>query len=104
MGESQGEQETHLGKKKRGIPAGAWRGGGELHSDERQVPRRRGRASKENLPRRSRRKHERVSGRKCSPGGSGVLVLLQVLPNLKWEKTLGEERPAHKMTKQNELE
>ena len=36
-------------------------------------------ASKENLPRRSRMKHERVRGRKSSPGRSAeVLVLLQV--------------------------
>ena len=27
--------------------------------------------AKKNLPRRSRRKHKRVSGRKSSPGGSG---------------------------------
>ena len=35
-----------------------------------QVPKRSGRASKKSLPRRSRRKHERVSGRKSSPGRS----------------------------------
>ena len=41
-----------------------------LHNERKQIPRRRGRASKENLPRRSRRKHERVSGCKSSPGTS----------------------------------
>ena len=56
--------------RERGIRAGAWRGKGKLHSEERQVPRKRGRASKKNLPRRSRKKHERVSVRKSSPGGS----------------------------------
>ena len=56
--------------KKRGIRAGVWRGKDGLHSEERQVPRRRRRASNENLPR-SRRKHERVSGCKSSPGRSG---------------------------------
>ena len=56
--------------RKRGIKAGAWRGKGGLHGEGRQVPRRRGRASKESLLRRSRRKHEGVSGRKSSPEGS----------------------------------
>ena len=31
-----------------------------------------------------------------------VLVSLQVWPNLKWERRLGDEEPAHKMTEQNE--
>ena len=35
-------------------------------------PRRTGRASKKSLPRRGRRKHERMSGRKSSPGQSAV--------------------------------
>ena len=42
-----------------------WKGG--LHREGRQIPRRTGRASKKSLPRRGRRKHERVSGRKSSP-------------------------------------
>ena len=70
VGDSQGEQEPHLGEREREIKAGAWRGKGRLHSEGRQVPRRKGRVSKESLPRRSRRKHERVSGRKSSPGRS----------------------------------
>ena len=41
-----------------------------LHSEGKQVPRRKGRASKKSLPRRSRRKHKRMSGRKSSPGRS----------------------------------
>ena len=41
--------------RKRQIRVGAWRGKGGLHSEGRQAPRRRGRAIKENLPRRSRR-------------------------------------------------
>ena len=49
----------------------AYGGKGGLYSKGRQAPRRRGRASNENIPRRSRRKHERVSGRKNSPGGLG---------------------------------
>ena len=49
----------------RGIRARAWRGKGGLHGEGRQIPRR---ASKKSLPRTSRRKHERVSGRKSSPG------------------------------------
>ena len=43
----------------------------QLHSKKRRVSGSRGRADKENLPRKSRRKHERVSGRKSSPGESG---------------------------------
>ena len=54
----------------RGIRAKAWREKGGLHRERRQIPRRKGRASKESLPRRGRRKHERVSGRKSSPGRS----------------------------------
>ena len=56
--------------RKRGIRARAWSGKGGLHREERKIPRRKGRASKKSLPRTSRRKHERVSGRKSSPGRS----------------------------------
>ena len=56
--------------RERQIRAGAWRGKSGLHSGGRQIPRRRLRASKENLPRRSRRKHERVSERKSFSGRS----------------------------------
>ena len=65
-GESQCEQEPHLGE--RGIRAGAWSGKDGIHSEQRQIPRRKGRTSKKSLPRTSRRKHERVSGHKSSPG------------------------------------
>ena len=65
-----GESRT-LARKRR-IRAGAWRGKGGLHGEGRQIPRRKGRASKKSLPKRSRRKHERVSGRKSSPGRSGM--------------------------------
>ena len=56
--------------RERGIRAGAWSGKGGLHSEQRKIPRRTGRARKKSLPRTSRRKHERVSGRKSSPGRS----------------------------------
>ena len=56
--------------RKRGIRARAWSGKGGLHRERGQIPRRTGRASKKSLPRTSRRKHERVSGRKSSPGRS----------------------------------
>ena len=42
----------------------------ELHNEERQVLRRKERASKENLSGRSRRKNERLSRLKISPKGS----------------------------------
>ena len=54
----------------RGIRARAWRGKGGLHRERRKISRRTGRASKKSLPRTSRRKHERVSGRKSFPGRS----------------------------------
>ena len=54
----------------RKIRARAGRGKGRLHSEGRQIPRRKRRASKNSLLRRSKRKHERVSGRKSSPGQS----------------------------------
>ena len=50
------------------IKARACREKGGLHGKRKQVPRRIPRASKKTFPRRSRRKHERVSGRKSSPG------------------------------------
>ena len=78
--------------------AGAWRGKGGFHSEGRQVPRKRERASKESLPRRKKRKHEQVSGRKSSPVRSAVLVSLQVWPNLKWEMRLADEEHALKLT------
>ena len=54
--------------RERGIRARAWSGKGGLHREGRQIPRRTGRASNKSLPRTSRRKHKRVSGRKSFPG------------------------------------
>ena len=51
----------------RGIRVRAWSGKGGLDREGRQIPRR---ASKKSLPRTSRRKHERGSGGKSSPGRS----------------------------------
>ena len=56
--------------REREITARAWRGKGGLHSEGRQIPTRKERASKMSFPRRSRRKHEQVSRRKSSPGRS----------------------------------
>ena len=42
------------------IKARAWRGKSGLHGEGRQIPRRKGRANKESLPSKSKRKHERV--------------------------------------------
>ena len=56
--------------RKRGIRARAWSGKGGLHRERGKIPRRKGRASNKNLPRTTRRKHERVSERKSSPGRS----------------------------------
>ena len=52
--------------RERRIRARAWRGKGGLYGEQRQIPRKKARASKKSLPRTSRRKHGRVSGRKSS--------------------------------------
>ena len=67
VGKSQGEREPRLGERE-GIRAKAWSGKGGLHDEQKQIPRRKERAGNKSLPRRSRRKHERVSRRKSSPG------------------------------------
>ena len=58
--------------RERGVRARAWSGKGGLHRERGQIPWRTGRASNKSLSRTStrRRKHERVSGRKSSPGRS----------------------------------
>ena len=76
-----GKEQSHLSRvpdhqggeskvSEREIRARAWRGKGGLHSEERQIQSRRGRANEKSLPRRCRRKHEQVSGHKSSLGGS----------------------------------
>ena len=92
---------SHTLAREREIRAGAWTGDGGLHSEGRQVSRR-GRVSKQSLPKRSIRKHKQVSECKSSSEQSAVLVSLQVWPNLKWERRLGDEEPAHKMAERNE--
>ena len=59
-----GESRT-LARERR-ISARAWSG---IYGEEGQIPRRKETAGKKSFPR-SRRKHERVSGRKRSPGRS----------------------------------
>ena len=68
-------ERVKMGKRRtlarvRGIRAGAWSEKGGLHRERRKIPKRTGRASRKSLPRASRRKHERMSGRKSSPGRS----------------------------------
>ena len=84
------------------IRAGAWQGKGGLHSEETQVPREEG------------GKARRVSLGEVEGSMSGewmqnlsrticrVLVSVQVWPNLKQERRLGNKQPALKMTKRNE--
>ena len=82
---------------------GAGKGKGGLHSEGRQIPRRRLRESKKSFPKGSRRKHELCEWtQKLSRTICRVLVSLQVWPNLKWKRRLGDEEPAHKMTERNE--
>ena len=64
--ESRGQEQ----QEQRGIRAGAWERKGGPYSEGRQIPIRKGRASKKSLPKTSRRRYERVSGRKSSPGRS----------------------------------
>ena len=64
--------ESRTMARKREIRAGVWRGKSGLHREERGILSRRGTASKKSLPSSSRRKNERVSGRKSSPGRSAV--------------------------------
>ena len=54
----------------RGAGARAWRGKGVLHRERGKIPGRKRRTSKKSLPKRTRRKHEWVSGRKSSQGRS----------------------------------
>ena len=63
-----GESRTLVREER--IKARAWSGKVGLDRERGQIPRRTGRASKKSLPRTSTRKHERVSGRKRSPGRS----------------------------------
>ena len=67
--ESQDGQEPHLGERRR-IRARAWSEKGGLHGEPKQIPRRKRRARKKSLLRRSKRKHEQVNGRRSSPGRS----------------------------------
>ena len=89
-----------LAKKKR-VRAGAWRGKSGLHTEEKRVPRRRGREAK-NLPGRSRRKFERVKKRKSREENLESVGFTQVWPNLPCERRLGDEGFAHKKILQNE--
>ena len=81
--------------------AGAWRAKGELHSEkDRFQGGRRGHAKRTSL-----KVGESVSGRwkqKLSMRIWRALVSLQLWPNLKWERRLGDERPAYKMSERNE--
>ena len=43
----------------------AWRGKGGLHGEGRQIPSRKGRASKKSLPVKGKKRYEHVSGRLC---------------------------------------
>ena len=56
--------------RERRIRVRAWRGKGGLHRERRQIPRRTGTESNKSLPRTNRRRRERVSGCKDSPGRS----------------------------------
>ena len=67
---------------------GAWRGKGGLHREGRRT----GRASNKSLPRTSRRKHERVSGRKSSPGRSAESYFTPSVAKPEIGKEVGRRR------------
>ena len=73
----------------KGIRAEAWRGKGGLHNERRQVPRR---TSKKSIPRRSRRKHERVGESKSSPGRSAESWLHSITGQTEMGKKIGRRR------------
>ena len=67
-------------------------------SERWQIPRRKGRASKKSLPRRSKRKHERVSGHKSSAERSGESWFHSKSGQTRNKKRrLGDEEPAYKV-------
>ena len=76
----------------RGIRARAWRGKGELDRERGKIPRRIGRASNKSLPRTSRRKHERVSGRKSSQDDLQSLGFTPSLAKPEMGKEVGRRR------------
>ena len=78
--------------RERRIRARAWSGKGGLHSDQKRVPRRKVRASKKILSRTSRMKHERVSGRKSSPGQLQSLGFIPSLAKPEIGKEVGRRR------------
>ena len=86
----------------RGIRAEVCRRKSEPYSEGRWVPRR---SSKEDLVRRSRSNHARVSGRKSFITGSGESFFsFQVWPTLKQERRIGDEGPDHKKAGQTEFQ
>ena len=78
--------------RERGLRAEAWRGKGGLQGERRQIPRRKGRARKKSLPRTSRRKHERVSGRKSSPGQPAQSWFYLTSGQTEIEREVGRQR------------
>ena len=84
--------ETRTLVRERRIRARAWSGKGGLHRERRQISRRKGRASKKSLPRTSRRKHERVSGRKALQDDLQSLGLTPSLAKPEMGKEVGRQR------------
>ena len=78
--------------RKREIRARVWRGEDGLHGKIRGVPRRRGRASQESLPRGRRVKREPVSGRKGFPGRLQNLGFTPTLAKFEIGKEVGRRR------------
>ena len=70
------------------VGTGAWGDKGGLHN-KKPLLKGGGRASKQNLPRRSRSKHEKMNRRKSSPQGSAEIGFI---PNLAKQTEIGKVR------------
>ena len=92
--------------RKKGNGAGAWGGKGGLHSEGRRSTgfqgRKGGQVRRVFLVEIGESINEYEWMQKLSMKICRVLVSLQVWPNLKWERRLGDEKPGHKMKKRNE--
>ena len=78
--------------REREIRAGAWRGKGGLHGEGIQIPRRSGRSSKKSLRKRSRKKHDQVSGPKALQGDLQSLGFTPSLAKPEIGKEVGRRR------------
>ena len=90
--------------REREIKAGAWRKKVRLHDEGRKIPRRKGGQARSATLGEVEETRAGAWTQKLSRTICRVLVSLLVWQNLKLERRLGDEGPAHKMKEQNESE